>query len=86
VSTRANQRGFVAVFRDLASTCLGIVVILHQEFHGPVNPWLIGFAGLALGVPGIAGAIALAWGIQHPDTPLPPSDSQRRDSRSSLPS
>lgn len=74
------------VTRDAACTVLGLAGVIHQEWWGPVQiPLLVLYATL-LGVPGVAGLLALrsATGTDSPQSrsardaspsPSPPSSS-----------
>ena len=86
MSTRNGLRGpgFLTITRDILSTGTAVFAIVYQTLTGRVSPWLVGFAGLALGVQGIGAAFALALGVRAEVTPPSPSPSPEQDS-SSLP-
>jgi uncharacterized membrane protein HdeD (DUF308 family) len=86
VSTRNGLRGpgYLTVAKDIVATGTGAFAIVWMTLTGRVSPWLVGFAGLALGVQGIGAAITAVRETRDTGTRSSPSPSPESDS-SSLP-
>jgi hypothetical protein len=71
------------IARDMACTALGLAGVIHQEWWGPVSiPLLILYATL-LGVPGVAGLLALRSGTDSPPSQSRPGVSPSPSPQSS---
>ena len=56
---------WLLILRDLSLLAVGVIGLLHQEFTGQANPWLLGVYTAILGVPGAANVIAI---LKNTDT------------------